>query len=80
MHHLTLAVLALQSLKLGTLSRYLSVLVLILSIGTSRPTVASRPSNLPNPFLLAPQIQPLLAIAHVYKLYLLTCLTRPSVL
>ena len=53
-HHLALAVFALQPLKSGTPSLYLSVPVpvLILSVVTSRPTAVSRPSNPPNPFLL----------------------------
>ena len=49
---------ALQPLKFGTLSLNLSVpvRVLILSVVTSRPTTASRPSNPLNPSHLAPQI------------------------
>jgi len=62
---------ALQPLKFGTLSLNLSVpvRVLILSVVTSRPTTASRPSNPLNPSPLAPQIRLLPTIVRVYKLY-----------
>jgi len=73
-HHLALEASVLQPLKSGTLSLYLSipVPVLIPSVVTSRPTTASRPSNPLNSSLLALQIQLLLTIVRVYKLYLLT--------
>jgi len=66
--HLALAVLALQPMKSGTLSLYLSVPVpvLIHSVVTSRPTTASRFSNPRNPSPLAPQIRLLLTIVRVY--------------
>jgi len=75
-HHLALAASALQPLKSGTLSLYLSVLVpvLIPSVVTSRPTTASMPSNPRNPSHLAPQIRLLLTTVRIYKLYLLTSL------
>ena len=66
-HYFPLAVLALQPLKFGTLSLHLSIL-LIPSIVTSRPTVASRPSNQLNPSLLVPQSRLLLTIVRIYKL------------
>ena len=49
--------------------------VLIPSVVTSRPTIASRPSNP----VLAPQIRFLLTIVCVYKLYLLTYLLSDKV-
>jgi len=74
-HHLALAVLALQPPKFETLSLHLSILVpvLIPSVVTSRPAIATRLSNPLNPFLLAPQIRLLLTIVCVY-IYLLTYL------
>jgi len=58
---------ALQPLKSGTLSLHLSVPVPVLtpSLVTSRPTVASRPSNPLNPSPLAPQIRLLLTIVRI---------------
>ena len=58
-HHLALTASALQPLKSGTLSLYLSVPVpvLIPFVVTSRPAIASWPSNSLNPSPLAPQIQ-----------------------
>ena len=75
-HHLALAVLALQPRKSGTVSLHLSVPVpvLIPSVVTSTLTTASRPSNPPNLFLLAPQIRLLLTTVRVYILYLFTYL------
>jgi len=72
-YHLALAVSASQPLKFATLSLHLSVPVpvLIPSGVTSRPTTASRPSNMLNPFLLVPQMRLLLTTVHVYH-YLLT--------
>jgi len=72
-HHLALAVLALQPLKSGTVSLHLSVPVpvLIPSVVTSRPTAASRPSNPPDLFPLAPQIRLLLTTVRLCILYLL---------
>ena len=69
-HYFPLAVLALQPLKFGTLSLHLSILLqlLIPSTVTWRPTVASRPSNQLNPFLLVPQSRLLLTIVRIYKL------------
>jgi len=77
-HHLALAASALQPLKSGTLSLYLSVPVpaLMPFVVTSRPTTASRPSNPLNPSPLAPQIRLLLTIVRVYKLYFTYLLTR----
>jgi len=62
------AVSALQFLKFGTLSLHLSipVPVLIPSVVTSGPTAACTPSSPLNPYFLAPQIQLLLTIVHVY--------------
>ena len=73
-HHLALALLALQPLKFGTLYLHLSVLapVLIPSVVTSRPSIASKPSNGFNPFLLAHQNRLSLTIVRIYKSYLLT--------
>ena len=67
------------ALKSATLSLYLSVPVPVLTpfVVTSKPTTAIRPSNPLNPSLLAPQIQLLLTIVRVYKLYLLTYLLTP---
>jgi len=78
-HHLALEASVLQHFKSGTLSLYLSVPVpvLIPSVVTSRPTTASRPSNPLNSSLLVLQIQLLLTIVRVYKLYLLTYLLLP---
>ena len=75
-HHLALATSAMQPVKSGTLSLYLSVpvRVLIPSVVISRPTTAGRPSNPLNLSPLAPQIRFLLTIVRVYKLYLLTYL------
>ena len=72
--HLALADTALQPLKSGTLSLYLTVPVPVLTpfLVTSRPTTASRPSTPLNPSPLAPQIRLLWTIVCVYKLYLLT--------
>jgi len=58
-HHLPLAASALQPLKSGTLSLYLSVPVPVLtpSVVISKPTTASWPSNPLNPSPLAPQIR-----------------------
>ena len=72
-HHLALADTALQPLKSGTLSLYLTVPVPVLTpfVVTSRPTTASRHSTPLNPSPLAPQIR-LWTIVCVYKLYLLT--------
>ena len=75
-HHLALAASALQPLKPGTLSLYLSVPVPVLtpSVVTSRPTTASRPSTPLNPSPLVPQIRlcwPLCAfINYIYLLYI----------
>jgi len=71
--HLALADTALQPLKSGTLSLYLTVPVPVLTpfVVTSRPTTASRHSTPLNPSPLAPQIR-LWTIVCVYKLYLLT--------
>ena len=71
---LALSVSALQPLKFGTFSGYFSVPVpvLIHSVVISRPTTESKPSNIPNPSPLAPQIRLFLAAVRVYKLYLLT--------
>ena len=73
-YHLVLTASALQPLKSGTLSFYLSVPVPVLtpSVVISRPTTASRLSNPLNPSPLAPQIRLFLTIMHVYNLYLLT--------
>jgi len=78
-HHLALAAFASQPLKSGTLFLYLSVPVPVLTpfVVTSRPSIASRPSNPLNPSPLAPQIwlcRPLCAfIKYIYLLtYLLT--------
>ena len=67
------------ALKSATLSLYLSVPVPVLTpfVVTSRPTTAIRPSNPLNPSFLAPQIQLLLTIVRVYKLYLLSYLLTP---
>jgi len=68
LHHLALAVLALQHLKIGTLSLHLSVLVQVLIpfVVTSRPTIVSRPTKPLNLFLLAPQFRLLLSTVRVY--------------
>ena len=73
-HRLALSVSALQPLKFGTFSGYFSVPVpvLIPSVVISIPTTESKPSNIPNPSPLAPQIRLFLAAVRVYKLYLLT--------
>ena len=73
-----------------TLQRFIELhshrVVLIPSVVTSRPTTVSRPSNPLNPSPLVPQIQLLLTVVHVHKLYLLThllgktvCMLRASV-
>ena len=66
-----LTVLLLPPLKFGTLSLNPSILVPVLI--PSVITIASRPSNQLNTFLLVPQIH-LLTITHLYKLHLLTYL------
>ena len=79
-HHLALAASALQPLESGTLFLHLSipVPVLIPFVVTSRPTTVSRPSNPLDASPLAPQIQLLLTIVCVYKLYLFTYLLTCS--
>ena len=77
-HHLALAASALQPLKPGTLSLYLSVPVPVLtpSVVISRPTTASRPSTPLNPSPLVPQIRlcwPLCAFINYIYLH---CITR----
>jgi len=71
-HHLALAASALQPLKSGTLSFYLSVPVPVLIglpfVVTSRPTTASRPSNPLNRSPLASLIRLWLTIMRVSKL------------
>ena len=66
--HLVAIVLTLQPLKVGTLSLHLSILVpvLIPSIVTLRPTIASRLSNPLNSFLLVLRIWLLLTAVHLY--------------
>ena len=75
-HHLALAASALQPLKSGTLSLYLSVPVpaLMPFVVTSRPTTASRPSNPLNPSPLAPQIRLCWPLCAFINYILLTCL------
>ena len=79
-HHLALAASALQPLKSGTLSLYLSVPVpvLIPFVVTSRPTTAGRLSSPFNPSLLAPQFRLLPTIVRVINyIYLLPrCVTN----
>ena len=74
--HLMPTVSGLQPMKFRTLSIQFSELVpvLIPSVVTSRPTIASRPSDPLNLFFLDSQIRILLTIVRVYIAYFLTFL------
>jgi len=63
-----------QKFGIHSLQLFECVPALTLFIATSRLITASRPSNLFNAFLLAPQIRLLLTTVRIYKLHLLTCL------
>ena len=75
-HHWALSASASQPLKSGTLPPALRTCIspdtFRRSVVTWRPSAASRPSSPLNPSPFVPQIQPLLTIVLVYKLYLLT--------
>jgi len=75
--HVAKAASELQLLKPGTLSLHLSapVPVLIPSVVTSRPTIASKPSNMLNALVLVPRVRQ--TTVCIYKRYLLTTV-RPT--